>query len=271
MALRVGLIGFGTIGRVVGEAIRDGQAGRCELVGVLVRHPERLADLSEGFPGVVFTNQPEVFLGQRPELVVEAAGQQALRQYGEDVLRAGADLFILAVGALTDQAFFDRLLALADEHGRRVIVGSGGIAALDWLQAAALGRLDRVTYTQRKPPHAWRGTIAAEQHPDIERIAAPLCIFEGVARDSARLFPENTNISAAVGLAGIGLDRTQVRIYADPTISANVSEIEIEGELGTLRLALRNTPSENPKTSRLIAPSVIKALRNLTGPIWIGA
>jgi aspartate dehydrogenase len=163
------------------------------------------------------------------------------------------------------------LVALAEQHGRRIIVGSGGIAALDWLQSAAVGRLERVTYTQRKPPHAWRGTIAAEQHPDIERIAEPLCIFEGVARDSARLFPENTNISAAVGLAGIGLDRTQVRIYADPTIPANVSELEIEGELGTLRLALRNTPSENPKTSRIIAPSVIKALRNLTGPVWIGA
>lgn len=271
MALRVGLIGFGTIGGAVGAAIRDGQAGRCALVGVLVRHPDTLAGVREHFPGVTFTSQPEVFLAQRPELVVEAAGQPALKQYAEQVLQAGADLFVLAVGAFTDQVFFDRVLALADSLGRRVILGSGGIAGIDWISAAAVGRLDRVSYTQRKPPHAWRNTPAERQYPGIEQITEPLLIFEGVARDSARLFPENTNISALVGLAGIGLDRTTVRLYADPTIPANVSEVTVEGELGTLRFEVRNTPSHNPKTSRIIAPSVIKALRHLSGSLWVGA
>ncbi|MBI2323216.1 MAG: aspartate dehydrogenase [Chloroflexi bacterium] len=271
MTLRVGLIGFGTIGRVVGEAIRDGQAGHCELVGVLVRHPERLAGVSAGFAGVAFTSQAEAFLAQRPALVVEAAGQPALKQYTEQVLRAGADLFVLAVGAFTDQSFFDRVVALADQLGRRVILGSGGIAGIDWISSAAVGRLDRVTYTQRKPPHAWRHTPAEQQHPNIEQVTEPLLIFEGVARDSARLFPENTNISALGGLAGIGLDRTTVKLYADPTIPANVNEVTVEGELGTLRFEVRNAPSENPKTSRIIAPSVIKALRHLSGPLWVGA
>ncbi len=83
-------------------------------------------------------------------------------------------------------------------------------------------------------------------------------------------FPENVNVAAAVSLAGIGLDRTRLRVYADPTVTRNTHEVEVAGHFGRLTLKVENEPSDNPKTGRVVPLSVAKALRNLTAPIVIG-
>src|SRR5262249_55433434 len=143
----------------------------------------------------------------------------------------GADLLVTSVGAFTDDVLFDRLLAAARTSGRRLILPSAGIGALDILSAAAVGGLDSVTVTVRKDPSAWKGTVA-EQLIDLEALSEPRTVFDGPVREGARLYPQNVNISAATAIAGLGLDRTRLVIVADPTITTHIVELEASGAFG---------------------------------------
>jgi aspartate dehydrogenase len=122
-------------------------------------------------------------------------------------------------------------------------------------------------HSVRKPP---RGLLPIEGAAEVERLGQPRELYRGPAREAALRFPENVNVAAAISLAGLGLDRTTVRIVADPTVVRNTHEIEARGNFGELRVVLQNIPSENPKTGRLTAMSMIKALRNLTAPVVVG-
>ncbi len=269
--LRVGLIGFGSIGSAVAGRLRLGEAGPCTLAAVLVRgHSLGTANRVRSGDCVVTAN-PDEFFGQSLDVVVEGAGQVALRQYGARALESGADLVVTSTGALSDDSFRGELIRLAGTHGRRVLVSSGAIAGLDGISAAAMGRVEEALHITRKPPVAWKGTIAEQQH-DLDHLTVPVVLYEGSPRESAQLFPANVNVQTAVALAGVGLDRTRVKVVADPTVEHNVHEVLLRGEFGELRIELKNVPSpENPKTGRLTALAVIKTLRNLTAPLVVGA
>jgi len=263
--VRVGVIGFGAIGRPLVEAVARGEAGDARVVAVLVRDPTRYAAMSGD---ALLTADQASFLAQASDLVVEAGGHDAVRQHGEAVLASGRDLMVVSVGAFADEELLARLQAAARAAGRQILVPSGAIAGLDAIGAAAVGELDEVTITSRKPPEAWRGTPA-----EAEALGAtePRLLYEGSARAGVRLFPQNVNVAAAVSLAGIGLERTTMRVYADPHITHNTHEVRARGAFGELQLVLRNVPSpDNPKTGRITAMSVLKALRNRGAPLVVG-
>jgi aspartate dehydrogenase len=261
--MRVGMIGLGAIGAEVLAAARAGRLGPgLELVAVLARRPRPEEPLA--------TTERGAFLAQRPEVVLEVAGHEALREHGPACLAAGADLLLTSAGALVDDAVRDGLLAAAGAAGRRLVVLSAGIGALDILGAAAVGGLDSVRVTVRKDPSAWWGT-PGEGLVDLARLAAPATLYAGPVREGARLYPQNVNIAAAAALAGAGLDATELVIVADPGISEHVVEIEASGAFGSFafREAIRPTAA-NPKTGVLVAMAVTAALRRLAGPLVVG-
>ncbi|MCE8020843.1 aspartate dehydrogenase [Halomonas sp. MCCC 1A11036] len=267
-SIRVGLIGYGTAGRDVAEAILANQAGDTRLVSVLVRDAGKYTGISlEGFQ---ITDSEDAFFASHPDVVVETAGHDAVIRYAEKSLTNGSDFMVVSVGAFCDQALHDRVLGSASRHGRRVLVPSAAIAGLDRIAAAAQGSLERVTLTTRKPVKAWRGTFA-EEVVDLDTVAQPTVIFEGNARESSRVFPESVNVSAALSLAGVGFEATGVRVLVDPTIDKNVHEVSAKGLFGEVRIEVQNTPSpNNPKTGYIVAMSVARALRNLTATLVIG-
>jgi aspartate dehydrogenase len=260
--LRVGVIGHGAIGKALVAALDEGRAGAARCPAVLVATPRVGGD-----PRV--TADADAFFAEPMDAVVECAGHPAVAAHGERVLASGADLVVTAVGALTDDALADRLEAAAVKAGRRVILPSAGIGALDMLSAAAVGGLDRVRVTVRKDPSAWVGTVAEERF-DLPGMTAPTTLYEGPVREGARLYPGNVNISAAAALAGLGLDRTELRIVADPALDTHVVEIEAEGAFGRLRFEEDLTISENRKTGRIVAMALIKTVRNLSAPVVVG-
>ncbi|BBK45069.1 hypothetical protein STVA_50890 [Allostella vacuolata] len=262
---RIGLIGLGAIGRDLLARIRGGTLGPIACTGVLVRRPRDDREI----PGL--THDPDRFFAQPYDAVIEGAGHQAVRDHGERALRQGSDLMVTSVGALTDDALFDRLVAAATAGGRRLILPSAGIGALDILAAGAVGGLERVTVTVRKDPLSWKGTVA-EQQVDLDRLTAPHVLHDGPVREGARAYPQNVNISAAAALAGIGLDRTRLVIVADPGIDMHVVEIEAEGTFGRFQFREEIIPTtDNPKTGRLVAMAVAKTVRQLASPLVIGA
>ncbi|MBN2982490.1 MULTISPECIES: aspartate dehydrogenase [Cohnella] len=266
---RVGLIGFGAIGRDIAAMLGEGKAGRARLVGILVRNPDKVRK-DEAGDGVLVTNEAAELWRCRPDIVVECAGHAAVRGYAEAALAEGAHLIVVSAGALADEALLARLTAAAAEAGRQVLVPSAAIGGLDRIAAASLGPMGEVRLVTRKPPAAWIGT-PVERQIDLASLSEPVCVFEGAAREAARRFPESVNVSAALSLAGIGMDATRVSVHVDPTISHNAHRIEAEGTFGRIELEVRNAPSAaNPKTGVIVAMSVVKAIRQFTAPIVIG-
>jgi aspartate dehydrogenase len=191
-----------------------------------------------------------------------------VRAHGQRVLEGGADFLVTSVGAFTDTTLFDRLLAAARANGRRLILPSAGIGALDILSSAAVGGLDSVTVTVRKDPSAWKGTVA-ETLVDLDALTAPHTVFDGPVREGARLYPQNVNISAAAAIAGIGLDRTRVVIVADPTIRTHIVELEAERRLRPLHF--RRTSRSARRTARPASWSPWpwwKSVRQLASTWW---
>jgi aspartate dehydrogenase len=254
--LRVGFIGYGTIACQVESGIRAGTAGNACVAAALVRTPR-----AETPPDVLVTTDRDRFLAEPLDVVVEGAGQEAVRQHGEAVLLAGKDFLVLSVGALADDDLFERLKLAAKNTGAHLLLPSGAIGGLDALASAAVGGLDDVTLTTRKPPDALQ-TGADRDALLGDAKAEPVLLFEGPAREAVREFPANVNVAAALSLAGVGFDRTRVRIYADPAVSRNTHEVQARGWFGELSFTIQNVPTENPKTGRITALSVLKTLRD---------
>ena len=190
-------------------------------------------------------------------------------------MTSGADLVLTSIGALVADdlrrvRLDSGLEQAARTSGQRLVLASAGIGSLDILAAGMVGGLDRVQMTVRKDPSAWFGTEAAEIC-DLEHLAEPVVIYRGPVRAGAARYPQNVNISAAVALAGLGLDRTELTIIADPTITSHIIEIEAQGAFGRYRFEEEALPTaDNPKTGKLVAMAVIKTIRQLASPVVIG-
>ena len=265
----VGLIGCGGIAQDVLAALREKDVdAEVEIVGLLAR-PGRSEIARQKFPELEIFEAIEDLLSEGPDIIAEVASQQAVAEYGEQVLRDGIDLLVISIGALADAELYERLETAADAGNSRMLLPAGAIGGIDAITAMRIGGLSSVRYRSRKPPAAWRGS-PAEKVVDLRSLAKPAVLYTGTAREAALLYPQNANVAAAVALAGLGFEETQVELVADPEAPGNVHEIEAEGAAGKLAIRLEGRPSRsNPKTSALAALSVARALLNEEAAIVI--
>ncbi|SDR62164.1 aspartate dehydrogenase [Rhizobiales bacterium GAS191] len=263
--LRIGIAGFGAVGRNLALALHRGIDG-LSLAAIASRDAERVrATLPDGAtPAVV----PIAELPDHADLIVECAPAAILASIAEPALRAGRMLVVLSCGALLDN---EHLVHLARAHGGRILVPTGALIGLDAVLAAAEGRIASVTMTSRKPPAGLAGAPYLVQNGiDVSQATEPVRVFEGSAREAARGFPANVNVAVALSLAGIGADRTRIAIWADPTISRNTHLIEVESDAASFSMTIAGVPSENPRTGKITAQSVIALLRKLRAPLAVG-
>lgn len=258
--MRVGMIGLGAIAQGVLGLLAEEDAGDIQLVGALVRDPAK--PRPAGSPPVVAT--VEELLALEPEVVIEIAGHESLAEHGPAILRSGRDVITVSAGALAKPEVYDALMDAARAGAAQLRIPSGAIGALDAISAAAVGGITRVTHTTRKHPTTLLGEAGAG-------ITEPVVDFRGPAREGALKYPESVNVAAAVSLAGIGLDQTELQVIADPAIDRNRHEVEVEGAFGRLRFEIENIPTvENPKTGRIVAMSIVRTLRLRRAPLAIG-
>jgi aspartate dehydrogenase len=263
----VGLIGYGGIAQDAIAALRMAEAG-VKIVGALCR-PGRAAKARAALPGIPIVEALDELLARDPQLVAEVAGQGAVADYGPAVLRRGIDFLVISIGALAEPKLLAALKSAARDGESRILLPAGAIGGIDAIAAMRLGGLDTVRYRSRKPPAAWRGS-PAEKIADLDKLTRRTVLYRGNAGEAALLYPQNANVAAAVALAGIGFDATQVELVADPDAPGNVHEIEAEGAAGRFAIQLQGKPSRtNPKTSALAALSVARALVNLQATIVI--
>lgn len=263
---RVAIAGLGAIGRAVARKLDEGVAG-LSLSAVSVRNPtaagEFLATLS-CHPAVVSLDA----LAGNADIVVECAPAQLLVSIAEPVLREGKKLVVLSVGALLSNP---QLGQMAERFNAQILVPTGALIGLDAVLAAGEGRIESVRMITRKPVKGLEGApFLVERGIRLDDLREPLKVFSGTAREAASGFPANLNVAAALSLAGIGPDRTLVEVWADPSVTRNTHRIEVESDSARFSMTIENVPSENPRTGRITAQSVVALLRKLTSPVRVG-
>ncbi|QCK86539.1 aspartate dehydrogenase [Phreatobacter aquaticus] len=264
---RIAIAGLGAIGKTLARRISDGTLPGLTLAAIASgdRAKAEAWLKSEGIacPVVDLADFPKL-----ADLAVECAPASIIEEICVPMLKAGKKVMVLSCGALLPRP---HLMELAKAHGGQIIVPTGALLGLDAVTAAAEGTIHSVKMTTRKPPVGLKGApYLIEKGLDMDKVTTPTLVFSGTAREAAKGFPANVNVAAALSLAGIGPDRTTIDIWADPGVTRNCHSIEVDADSAKLTLAIENIPSENPKTGRITALSVIAALRKLNAPLRIG-
>ena len=263
---RVAIAGLGAIGRVLARRLADGIPG-LKLACVAARDEGKARAWLEAqkiaCPVVPLEDFPK-----HADLAVECAPATMLDRICRPMLEAGKTVMVLSCGALLPRP---ELIELAKTHGGRILVPTGALLGLDAVAAAAEGTIHSVRMTTRKPPNGLAGApYLVKNAISVEGLNAAKRVFSGTAREAAAGFPANVNVAAALSLAGIGPDRTMIDIWADPAVERNCHSIEVDSDSARFTLSIENIPSENPKTGKNVALSVIAALRKLHAPLAVG-
>lgn len=265
--LTVAVGGLGAIGLPVARALDAGIHG-LELVAVSARDRDKaarnMADFEKSVPVLSLAE-----LAGRADIVVECAPAAVFTEIAEAAIEAGRILVTVSCGALLERM---DLIERARETGARIVIATGALLGLDAVRAAAEGTIHSVRMVTRKPPGSLAGApYLTERNIDLAGITEPRKIFDGTAREGARGFPANVNVAAALSLAGIGPDETQLEIWVDPALTRNNHRIIVEAAAARFEMQIENVPSEeNPRTGKLTPLSVIATLRGFTAPLKVG-
>ncbi len=275
----VTLIGYGAIGKSLLARLHAAGAGRAVRVTHVVVRDARVASTQAQLdaahaPLNVVAPRAVSQVPASALLALECAGHEALTAHVVPALQRGCECAVLSVGALAEAGFPEQLENAAKAGGTQVHLLSGAIGGIDALGAARLAGLTSVTYTGRKPPSAWAPAPghdgASNQALALANITQVAIILEASARVAARQYPKNANVAATVALAGLGLDATQVRLLADPSVSDNVHEIHAVGAFGEMKIEMRGKPlADNPKTSALTVLSALRFLNNRASALTV--
>jgi aspartate dehydrogenase len=264
---RVAVAGLGAVGRALVSRLAAGVRG-LDLVAVAARDRGK-AEATVHELGIDVPVVPIDELEPLADLVIECAPAKLLREIAEPFLRAGKEVVVLSAGALLEHP---DLLDMASTRGGRISVPTGALVGLDAVGAAAEGEIRSLRLTTRKPPAGLAGAPGIEASGvDLATLTEPVRVFAGTAREAARDFPANLNVAVALSLAGAGPDRTEVEVWADPGVTRNTHTIEMESDVADVTMTIENVPSENPRTGRITALSVISMLRKREAPLRVGS
>ncbi|WP_113452135.1 aspartate dehydrogenase domain-containing protein [Rhizobium sp. SYY.PMSO] len=251
----VGLIGFGTLARQLVAALPDRTDGPIVRWIALLREGSTAAIPSD----ITVVRRLEDMVATQPCVVVEAAGQESVAACVPALLRSGISVIVASVGALADETTAAAIAEARRQSGARLVMSSGAIGGLDYLAAVAGLADTRVVYRLKKPVAAWCAELGAL---GLAETTQAVTLFEGTPAEAARLYPKNLN-AAFTAMLAVQPARITVSVVADPGITANIHEIDIESAAGTASFRFANTPSyDNPKTSAVTALSLAAAVRN---------
>lgn len=248
--VRVGLWGCGNVGSQIGEGLRAGRGGNTDVVGVLARsRSSRLLKLADGLGAVACTSLDEL-LELRPQVVVEAASADGLAELGPRIINAGADLIALSPSCFIRPEVEAAFRAAVEQTGRAVYLPAGSADGLELMLAARCDELKSVRLTI-----TW---LPGPRTPAYTGDGGPEEIFAGSVREGNQRFKHALNFTVAVALAGLGLDRTELRIQLDPTAPCTFYELEADGGAAGLRARV-----ELRQRVRLASFSAVETLARL--------
>lgn len=269
--LKIGIVGCGAIGSSLAKVITTGLAKKAALSGFYDIDISRARGLSRA----VAKNDGLAVGGlgrlvDKSDIIIECASSRSSYEIAKKVLTKGRDIMMMSIGGIVGK--WTELAGLAARHNAKVYLPSGAISGIDALKAAAQGKIKRVILTTRKNPASFRGVkYLGKKGIRLDNIKKDTVLFSGSAKEAVRFFPQNINVAAVLSIAGIGENKTQVRIIASPSTRKNIHEINIESEAATIFTRTENIlHPDNPKTSYLAVLSATATLRQILEPVKVG-
>ncbi|MDU4962218.1 MAG: aspartate dehydrogenase domain-containing protein [Sporomusaceae bacterium] len=256
--LKLALIGCGYLNEIVAQALRDGYLPEYELTAVMARDYDNAKRFAERFGCRACADSNEL-LALKPDFTAEAASVKAVQEYGEAILRGGSNLVVLSIGAFADQAFYERIKAVAAGSRRRVYIASGAVGGFDVLRTAALMSPVRASISACKSAASLRHTPLFQE--DLLALSEPRQVFSGTTKEAIAILPTKVNVAIATALASAGPERTAMDIQVVPGFAGDEYTIKIEGDEVRAELDIYS------RTSAIAAWSVVEVLQNAVAPI----
>jgi aspartate dehydrogenase len=271
MNMKVSVLGCGYIGSAVAERIQKGDAGEVQLVSVFDRHPEKAERLANRLGVKAAHDMDEIVNNSNVDLVVELASQEAVKEYGLRVLEAGKDILVLSSGSLVDAEFAQKMIATAEANSTRIYVPSGSIMAVDGVKAHHLAGISEITLEYRKNPEDFKDRQDAFQRLYKPGQSGAVTLFEGPASEASRLFPRRLNISSTISLAGVGAEKTTVRVIADPDVHTTDLNIHIKSRAGEMTIQANNLSHKDSGVDYMPVVSTLQTLKGIGATLSLGA
>ena len=265
--IRVAVAGLGAIGKSLSTKLAAGVVPGVELTAVSAKNHDKAQAFVKTLAHPVEVLRIDE-LEPYADVIVECAPAEFLGDIISPFLKKQKKAIVLSVGAIL---FRPDLVELAKQTGGVIMVPTGALIGLDAMVAAAEGQIHSVRMITRKPPKGLEGAPYLIEHGiSVDGLAEPLKVFTGNAKEAAKGFPANLNVVVALALAGIGPDKTFLEIWADPTVTHNTHTITVNSDSAKFSMTMENIPSENPRTGRIVAQSVVAMLRKLTSHFQVG-
>ncbi len=260
MTKKIGIAGLGAIGSAVARALTNGDsihAMTLHAVSDTVPRPEFKV------PNVSFAD-----LADQCDLVVECLPPHIVPLLTKEVLSKNREMVIISSSALL---LHPEIMDHLRSSQGRILVPSGALAGIDAVRALAQVGIKSARIATTKKPLGYDGApYIVENKIDLGRITSKQKIFSGNAHEAAAGFPANINVAVTLSLAGIGPEKTQVEIWADPEAKGNIHEITVESAYSRITARVENKPDPaNPKSSILAAQSIVALLRGMTEPLVV--
>ncbi|TAM39978.1 aspartate dehydrogenase [bacterium] len=268
--LRIGIVGCGAIGGSLAKEIVSSFSKDASLAALYDIKPEKSLDLARKIrkSGKLCVTDLDSLI-KRTDLVIESSSARAAWEIARRSLSAGCDIMVMSVGGMVDHLI--QLYSLAGKNNASVYFPSGAISGIDALKAANIGKVRKVVLTTRKNPAAFNGVEYVAKRFKLEGLKKDKLLFSGSASQAVKYFPQNINVAAVLGLAGIGMRKTKVRIIASPYVTKNIHEIAIVSDAASIFTRTENIlHPKNPKTSYLAVLAAVATLKQILQPIKIG-
>lgn len=258
MTTKLGIAGVGAIGSAVAKALLLGLEG-LELYAISDPAPK----IGFGVPNLDFET-----LVQECDLIIEALPAEHVPAIAEKAFAAQKDLILITSAAFL---IYPQIVDMHKTSSSKLYIPSGALAGIDGVKAMKEMGIESATISSTKHPQGFaQAPYIIQEQIDLNSIAQKTKLFEGNAFDAAKGFPANVNVAATLSLAGIGPDKTQVEIWADPNATGNAHEITVKSQYSTLTSRIENMPDpQNPKSSVLAAQSIVTTLRDMHSAIII--
>ena len=265
----IGIVGCGAIGSALAEYAHKEMTSYIGNIILWDVDGEKADSLAKKLRNVTISRNLDDLV-ENADIVIEAASPAAVPDVFKAIIEKQKDIIIMSIGGLLGN---EHLLGSCREKGIRVSLPSGAIAGIDALNASKISGLESVMITTRKPPRSIKGApYLAEKGIDVDLLTEETVIFEGNALEAIKGFPKNVNVSALLSIAGLGAEKTKVRIIVSPEYTKNSHEVEIISKAGKVVTRTENVPSpSNPKTSYLASLAGISLLKKIATGIWIGS
>jgi aspartate dehydrogenase len=268
--LKIGIVGCGAIGTSLAKTILSDFSGKAELVAIYdidIEKAYKLANLFENNKLVALSLNKLI---DTVNFIIEASKAESSFAIAKQAVMSSRDIMIMSVGGIIKN--FEELSILAREKDVKIYIPSGAICGIDGLKAAAIGKINRVILTTRKPPEAYKGSVYVLKNKiNLDRIGVETVLFEGCPLDAVRAFPQNINVAAILNIVSLGAKEILIRIIAQPGITRNTHQLEVDSDSARLSTYTENIiHPDNPKTSYLAVLSAIATLKQILEPIRVG-